>query len=371
MEQTASEFTLRDLPGFGLALLLIVLFMVGYRYVATYGIPRLRRRWPVVPSVPSPTPMQSPLSNGELVPVNTWLPYLFERAAHIVILGGSGSGKTRTARGLVRYIVEQRREQVVILDPKANRDTWMGLPACVDAAAIDQAMHLLLAEFKARLDQNPTLTEAEAEAAFTRIWIVVDEVSFVRDNCTHWQIFLRRISSMARSLKLHLVIVNQSERVDELGLKGRGDLLANFARIGLSSAVWDGAPAEIAIGAQTIPGDWLSFFPHAYQGTSLPAEAVASLVRRREPPGSPEPVPDVGTTRNQREPVPDTTEPGNELPGTGSHEPIMLNEEEQIRRLAVQGWSRNQIASELGGGRSAALERIRRVLDDLSLEGVA
>jgi alkylation response protein AidB-like acyl-CoA dehydrogenase len=40
---------------------------------------------------------------------------------------------------------------------------------------------------------------------------------------------------------------------------------------------------------------------------------------------------------------------------------------EQIRQLADQGWSRNQIAAELGGRRADALARIRAVLDEHSV----
>lgn len=320
----------------------------------------------------------SPPTPGDAVPVMTWLPLLFERAAHIVILGGSGSGKTRTARGLLRFIVEQRHEQVVILDPKANKDTWMGLPALVRPADIDQAMQALLAEFQRRLERNPTLTEAEAEAAFTRVWVMVDEVSFVRDNCPPWPAFLKRISSMARSLKLHLIIVNQSERVDELGLKGRGDLLANFAKISLSPSVWDDAPALIEIGSQIIRGDWRSHFPHAYQGPALPTTAISSLVRPPEPGGSPEPVPPSGTASGRGEPADARTGPADAATGTGSEpappdaQQTPFREESEavrIRRLAAQGWSYNKIAKALGGRRADALARIRAVLDIPRLEG--
>ncbi|MEN9936840.1 MAG: hypothetical protein RLZZ387_3419 [Chloroflexota bacterium] len=48
------------------------------------------------------------------------------------------------------------------------------------------------------------------------------------------------------------------------------------------------------------------------------------------------------------------------LADTGAEEP----ESAKIRSLAAQGWSRNQIASGLGGNRQRALERIRRALAD-------
>jgi hypothetical protein len=266
-----------------------------------------------------------------VLPVGTWLPLLFERAAHIVILGGSGSGKTRTARGLVRYIVEQRREQVVILDPKANRDTWMGLLPLVRPEDIDRAMEVLLDEFKQRLGLNATMTEAEAEATFKRVWVVVDEVSFVRENCKLWTSFLPRLSSMARTLKLQLIIVNQSARVNELGLKERSDLLANFSRIHLSLSVWNNRPARIEIGEEKLSGEWLYYFPNAYQGRALPAAAVSELVRHREPGGSQEPVPAPGTALQSREPGFEGEEPEDEDAGTGSV-PVRLNGEQAASR---------------------------------------
>ena len=42
------------------------------------------------------------------------------------------------------------------------------------------------------------------------------------------------------------------------------------------------------------------------------------------------------------------------------------SEAEKIRRLAAQGWSRNQIAAELGGRRAEALARIRTAIDGVS-----
>jgi DNA-binding NarL/FixJ family response regulator len=39
-------------------------------------------------------------------------------------------------------------------------------------------------------------------------------------------------------------------------------------------------------------------------------------------------------------------------------------EEEKIVRLDAQGWSRNQIAAELGGKRAATLAKIRQVLEE-------
>jgi hypothetical protein len=372
------DFAMEDIPA-----AIAVVVLCGLIVFAGSGGFRRRKRpapEPAAPAAPTPPSRDAPRPvptgpSSEVVPVERWLPLLFDLSAHIVILAGSGSGKTRTARGLVRYIVERRRERVIIFDPKANSDTWMGLPAIVKAAAIEWAMRELLGEFQRRLDLNPTYTEAEADTAFERIWIVVDEVSFIKDNCRMWIGFLRRISSMARSLKMHLIIVNQSERVDELGLKGRGDLLANFSKIYLTQSGWQGAPARVELGELSLAGAWLSYFPNAYQGSALPVSAIfrPEPARRAEPA---EPVP-------AHEDGPELVPVGGSQPsGTGGTSsevaqitiaellaqveelaPIGETEAEKICRLAGQGWSRNQIADEIGGRRVAALARIREALD--------
>ena len=372
MGSHAGELTLQDLPAFGLAMLIIVLFMFGS--TLWHGRRALRKRGVSVGNgVRTLARMPSVSPDRRVEPVSAWLPLLFELAAHIIILGGSGSGKTRTARALVRFIAEQRGERVVVLDPKANKDTWMGLPVRVRPDDIDAAMRSLLEEFQRRLNLNPTLTEVEAEQTFERVWVVIDEVSFVRDNCKLWLPFLRRISSMARSLKLHLVVVNQSERVEELGLRGRGDLLANFAKIGLSQAVWQGEPAVIALGTLTIHGAWLSHVPEAYRGRALPPAAAYPMAVH----GTAAPVPAGGTAAPPGEPAWSRWESGAGNVGT-SADPFQLadlladrvgdqpdseSEAEKICRLSAQGWSRNQIAAELGGRRSDVLARIRMVLD--------
>lgn len=379
MNPHTGELSLQELPAFGVALLLIILFMFG---VTLWNGRRAQRAsQDRAPGSPGPAPRQMSATPERTVePVMTWLPLLFDLAAHILVLGGSGSGKTRTARGLVRFITEQRGERVVILDPKANKDTWMGLPVLVQPADIDAAMRALLEEFQRRLTLNPTLTEVEAEQTFERVWVVIDEVSFVRDNCKLWLPFLRRISSMARSLKIHLVVVNQSERVEELGLRGRGDLLANFAKIGLSQAVWQGEPALIEIGTLTLRGAWLSHFPKAYQGRALSPEAAYPVAVPLPTHGSVEPVPPAGTALAPGERVSAGQESGADTAGTGAdsfqlaelladdacERLVGESEAEKIRRLSAQGWSRNQIAAELGGRRSDVLTRIRMVLDDAS-----
>ena len=384
MQGHTIEFTLEALPAFGLALLIICTFaFISAVLSGRRPHPNRQRRQPVAEGLPLVMSEQShgshPVAEPKVEPVEQWLQLLFDLAAHIVILGGSGSGKTRTARGLVRYIIEQRHERVLVLDPKANLDTWMGLPALVQAKDIDAAMRAVLAEFQCRLDKNPTLTEVEAEQAFERVWIVVDEVSFVRDNCKLWPAFLRRISSMARSLKIHLIIVNQSERVEELGLRGRGDLLANFARIGLSQAVWRGEPALITIGGLSIFGVWQSYFPEAYRGRRLPA-AGAYIPFVSEAQGSFErPSHTAGTALVSADPVPTALDGQQRGVGTGSTQILLADlltdhdlaeegesEAEKIRRLAAQGWSRNQIAAELGGRRAEALARIRTAIDGVN-----
>ena len=202
--------------------------------------------------------VESPL----YTPVNEWIAEVFDVSAHIVILAGSGSGKTVSARRFVRHIVADRNERVIILDPKACLDTWLGFRAVTQAAEIDQRMLELMHEFNRRLTVNATLTEEQVDQAFERVWIVVDEVSFINEHCQLWKQFLRRISSMARSLKMHLVIVNQSSRVEELGLKGRGDLIANFTKIRQRKGGWKEKtyrPIKIAYDDLTVDGEWVPF----------------------------------------------------------------------------------------------------------------
>jgi hypothetical protein len=121
---------------------------------------------------------------------------------------------------------------------------------------IESMLQVLLADFENRLERNATLTEAEAQKAFPHVWIVVNELSFVRDNCPTWQLLIRRLSSMARALNMHLIIINQSATAEEIGLKGRADLLKNFSRLQLSKAVWRGKPATLNLDGEAMVIEW-------------------------------------------------------------------------------------------------------------------
>ena len=193
------------------------------------------------------------------VPVNVWMRELFEVAAHILLVGGSGSGKTSTARGLLLYIIRDRHEKVVILDPKANKDTWLSLPVITNDGEINRMMGSILGEFNRRLALNPTLTEREADETFQRVWVFIDETSFINDSCPNWLLFFRRVSSMARALKIHLVILNQSDQVKELGIEGRSGLRDNFTTLRLVAKMRskeNPAPIKIEYKDRTVEGFW-------------------------------------------------------------------------------------------------------------------
>jgi hypothetical protein len=230
------------------------------------------------------TPVPSASAEPEVIGFRQWWRELWEIVNHLFVLGGTGSGKTTTVRAMVRYIALVLKHQVVILDPKANVDTWCGLRAQTKAEAIESMLQVLLADFENRLERNATLTEAEAQQAFRHVWIVVDELSFVRDNCPTWQLLIRRLSSMARALNMHLIIINQSATAEEIGLKGRADLLKNFSRLQLSKAVWRGKPASLNLDGEAMTIEWKPVTVLSQKTPVLPPSAgyVAPDLGRQE-----------------------------------------------------------------------------------------
>lgn len=296
----------------------------------------------IVAPASDPAPL---VAAGKVLPV-AWLTLLNEqpdRYPHTLIIGPTGSGKTTFTRALLA----SRAGRVAVLTPKPDASDWPGVPIVTiddDGAFSDltRAFLALEAEVKQRLvaakrQQSPGLP----------LTIVCDDWPVLASECGRPASDLfKLVGRLGRSLRVRLVVLSQSERVKSLGLDGEGDAVSNFARVLLSR----GHGAQLLVDGYTLaldtqqvprlanhptqPGRWwepVPVVPEAPIGADLPI--------------LPEPVPV----------VPD-------LVPAGSHAAEPVPEAEKIRILSQQGYSRNQIANEIGGRKADALERIRAVL---------
>lgn len=185
---------------------------------------------PQAPRKPQAAPAPQAAAAGPLRPAE-WLRTLNgepDRAPHSLIIGPSGAGKTTLAAA----VLGKRGGATVVLSPKVNAGNWRGAETITlddegSYAPLAAALGALEREKRRRI---VALRRGEALKPLT---VVLDETPELVANVPDTGPFVVSMASIGRELGMRLVLLSTSERVGALGIKGRGDTLANFVRVDL------------------------------------------------------------------------------------------------------------------------------------------
>lgn len=363
-------------------------------HVITHASPPMR---PVAPPVITSQPVR--LSGREV-----W--QKLQTAIHLLIVGETHSGKSTTAEAVLWGRV-QSSDQIVILDPHASPHAWRGVPAIGggrDYPAIESAMTSLIAEMTSRYQ----LLTKDLNYTSQPLTIFVDEWPAIQTNCPKTAAsFMLSIAQEGRKVGMRLVILTQSNRVESLGLSGKGDARQNFTSLLLGSkaleeckdsAAFD-RPAAMAVNGAMTPAavEWvpdIAAKPMPYVVLwQVPADVQPASVDRvdndiiaagfdpdlyrrfvnkedlLEPIGTSDGA--VGGTENGQKSVVSPVMETAVLPDDTSKKPVIENlpTDEQsvaIRLLVNGGMSRNKTIQllSLSGTRVEQLKRIKQALGE-------
>ncbi|MBA3470779.1 MAG: ATP-binding protein [Herpetosiphonaceae bacterium] len=196
---------------------------------------------PERPVIVAPAP---PVNTGQPVRLSgndTW--HKLQTAIHLMIVGPTNAGKSTMARAVLWGRVEQG-DQVLILDPHAAPDEWSGVPAVGtgrDYPAIEQAMLALLTEMTDRYQQRAERPGYVAQA----LTIFIDEWPSIQTHCKATAAtFMAALAQEGRKVAMRLVILTQSNRVESLGIAGKGDIRDNFTTLLLAEKALELCPAS-------------------------------------------------------------------------------------------------------------------------------
>ncbi|KPL90753.1 type IV secretory system conjugative DNA transfer family protein [Herpetosiphon geysericola] len=197
--------------------------------------PTDHRRVPREKSIAPPpvAPAPAPAITLEALPI-LGLPALasmLQEIPHVAIIGNTNAGKTTLAEALIRLL----DGQFAIVDPKwrlFDPPKWGGLPAAkldVEGAYSEIATFFgdLWTDFRKRRIRGQT----EANAIYTPLWIVWDEINDTIEELQNAGVYLRRWARVGREYGYKLMIFPQSDRVGALGLEGHGDVRDQFCWI--------------------------------------------------------------------------------------------------------------------------------------------
>jgi len=164
-----------------------------------------------------------------------------QTAVHVMIVGEQNSGKSTTANAVLVGRV-QAGEQILILDPHAAPSDWHGIKAIGfgrDFPAIEQMMLSLIDELTRRYEQRAQ----QPDYAPQPLTCFVDEWPAISDNSPKVApLFMRQLVQEGRKVGLRLVILTQSDRVESLGLAGKGDVRSNFCPLLLGAKAVEKCP---------------------------------------------------------------------------------------------------------------------------------
>lgn len=198
----------------------------------------------------------------------------FGDLVHIIVIGGSGDGKTELARALVAAR-SQADEQLVVLDTDGSRRRW-GIQNLYRIEDIARATKSLRGELDRRMHLINT-DQAEDGQFWPRITIFSDEWPAIADKVGEdASEFFIEIARRGRKVNMRLVIFTQSTTVDALGLKGNSEALKNFTAVRLKSFAIPyinlKANAELKALVQKRPYKWLGVLTPGYEVGGAPFE---------------------------------------------------------------------------------------------------
>lgn len=166
-------------------------------------------------ALPAPEPLALP---GPERPIE--LPRM--TIGHVLIAGETGSGKSNAMRAILG-----NRGNVIVLDPHNAPDEWGSLRVIGGGRNFD-AIGEYMAYMRHELGERYTERE-RGRRDFEPLTVATDEMPAIvaalgNEIGETWREWLRE----GRKVGLFFAVSTQSTRVTTLGIKGEGDLLANF-----------------------------------------------------------------------------------------------------------------------------------------------
>lgn len=209
---------------------------------------------------------------------------LLNRLPHLLILGGTGDGKTT----LVRYLLTLLQGGHLVLDPHGHARKWAGLP-CVGigrdftaiADALDAVHRLMLSRFREL---------ARGVEEFPMVNVVIDEFPAIAAKCNgEIKGTVPYLLRESRKVGIRVIVLAQGAEVKTLGVEGEGSLRDQLEFIRLGKFALDYArqlqiegnlkgqnrPCLVGDEMAIVP-DLTNFNPH-YQNVALPQELLTVI----------------------------------------------------------------------------------------------
>jgi len=161
------------------------------------------------------------------IPIDHWFANLVTYDAHLMLVGGTGSGKSTIARALLA--ARAQTDAIVILDPHGRMDytdpeqyhlnDWLGLVsvgAGRDFAAIERMITTIHAEFQRRSVPGNKLGQG--------ITVFIDEVPAIVSETDDAMGYVVKWIREIRKYGIRIILLTQGKEVKTLGIEGEGSI---------------------------------------------------------------------------------------------------------------------------------------------------
>ncbi len=168
-----------------------------------------------------------------------WMPSLINEMYHLLIVASTGSGKTTILRAMTRYM--EQFGKVYMISPKIQRNQDpKGAGYGANFQEIENALKMVKEELECRLKLF-----GEGETDFERLFLIIDEWTFISDSLPDAKSYLKTFSNVGREIGVCLIVSNQSANVEDLGISGA--IRNNFSKLYLAEKALNFAPEMFEI----------------------------------------------------------------------------------------------------------------------------
>lgn len=155
---------------------------------------------------------------------------LIDKHPHLLLIGGTGNGKTV----LLRILADYKRQQgfrVIVLDSRSHPSHWDGFERYETEEQINRMIIRLHQVLRANIEALRQGHATEADFENSKVVVITDEWGRIVEECEGAPKFIEIMAKESRKYGIYLIFSTQTNQASELGLDNRYKTMNCFLQL--------------------------------------------------------------------------------------------------------------------------------------------